>query len=278
MNYYQRALKTSSISDILKKALPTMALSIIPLFANYLEAKYEEPQKVQQVVQDPAKLKNEEELFQAIRANEIQGNEKKTLFRHLDSLGKPTIGAGFLLSRPDTRSKLRSIGILEKEIDDVINGLKPLTEEQRDLLLKITIDEAKVQFQRSFPQIDEMLKDLTLENQARVKNVLIDMTFNMGSVEKLKKFKENLNNKNWNEALLEMIRSNYFFNEGKEVLMPNGKVMRERSKRGIHHRALRNVQTLAAAFGLEDPATTLVPQVIKEFEIIRHPPTTRKKK
>lgn len=94
-----------------------------------------------------------------------------------DSLGIPTVGVGFNLTRKDARKQIEALGL---DYDNVLSGSQRLSKGQMDSLLDITMDESIEAARGAVPQFDSLP-----ENQKRV---FVDMIFNMGQ-KKFNKFR-----------------------------------------------------------------------------------------
>lgn len=87
-----------------------------------------------------------------------------------DTLGIPTIGIGFNLTRPDADKALKLVGANRKEL---LSGGE-LSAVQVDALLRRDVDECIDDLTRMFVGFDKMPDNVRL--------VLIDMRFNLGPV------------------------------------------------------------------------------------------------
>lgn len=94
--------------------------------------------------------------------------EGKRLFAYRDSVGHPTIGVGFNLDRRDAATLLSRVGT---DLGDVLAG-KPLTLDQVDALLDVTVCEAIETARAHVPGLDAMPEN--------VQQVIVDLVFNMG--------------------------------------------------------------------------------------------------
>jgi len=86
-----------------------------------------------------------------------------------DSLGIPTIGIGFNLTRPDARKIIQSVGA---EYDAVLAGIDGLSDEQIKKIFNITIKIAYEDAKRWIPNYDSLPKNIKL--------AVLDLSFNMG--------------------------------------------------------------------------------------------------
>lgn len=86
-----------------------------------------------------------------------------------DSLGIPTIGVGFNLTRPDAKSIIEGLGL---DYQATLRGLVKLTKDQVNVLLDKDIAECLVGLKQIFPTFDSMPDN--------AKAVLIDLRFNLG--------------------------------------------------------------------------------------------------
>lgn len=99
--------------------------------------------------------------------NLILKHEGMRLVSYKDSLGYPTIGIGFLLSRKNARSRLEQVGV---------TTFVPLriTEEQALALLDLDISDALTDLRIMFDDFD------TLSDNRKA--VLVDMYYNLGGI------------------------------------------------------------------------------------------------
>lgn len=86
-----------------------------------------------------------------------------------DSLGIPTIGIGFNLTRPDARKIATQAGA---DYDAIVQGIDDLTDNQIKEIFKITLTIAYHDAKKWIPNFDGLPKN--------VKLAILDLSFNMG--------------------------------------------------------------------------------------------------
>lgn len=86
-----------------------------------------------------------------------------------DSLGIPTIGIGFNLTRPDARKIATQAGA---DYDAIMQGIDDLTDQQIKEIFKITLSIAYNDAKKWIPSFDGLPKN--------VKLAILDLSFNMG--------------------------------------------------------------------------------------------------
>jgi len=119
---------------------------------------------------------------------------------YLDSRGIQTIGVGFNLTRQDADSRLKRIGANPKKIKA---GKARLTDSQIQKLLVDDLNQAKL-------NAENLVKNFSGLPQA-VQGVLVEMAFNLGKqgLSEFKRFLSYVSMKKWNDAYLEMLRSDW---------------------------------------------------------------------
>lgn len=117
-----------------------------------------------------------------------------------DSLGIPTIGIGFNLTRPDARKIVQSVGA---EYDAVLAGIDGLSEEQIKQIFAITIKIAYEDAKKWMPNYDSLPKNIKL--------AILDLSFNMGynRLSGFFKTKEYLLKKDYKAAANELMDSKW---------------------------------------------------------------------
>lgn len=95
-----------------------------------------------------------------------EGYRKKI---YSDSLGIPTIGIGFNMTRPDAKRLIKEIG---GNYNNLLLGKEELSDEQVLTLFKINIKTAYSDAKRYLPQFDSLPRNIKL--------AVLDMSFNLG--------------------------------------------------------------------------------------------------
>lgn len=102
-------------------------------------------------------------------------NEGRRSTMYYDTKGIPTIGIGFNLQRSDAKAALAAAGVPDTEIDDVMAGKAPLTDDQIDRLFAYSFAPIISDARGSLPTgIYDSMTD------AR-RFVICDLVFNLGS-------------------------------------------------------------------------------------------------
>lgn len=143
----------------------------------------------------PDKAIDYQELYELIKDHE---GYKTRVYK--DTMGIPTIGVGFNLTRPDARKLISSVGA---NFNNILLGKEELTDKQirdlYDVCIRIAIKDA----QNFMPELINQPKNIKL--------ALVDMAFNLG-YNRLSKFK---NTKNliiagrYNDAANELMNSKW---------------------------------------------------------------------
>jgi len=124
------------------------------------------------VQKEPDKRINYQELYELIKDHEGYRN-----YVYKDSLGIPTIGVGFNLTRPDARKLITKVGA---NFNKIVTGEEALSDQQvkdlYDICIKIAINDA----QTFMPNLINQPKNIKL--------AVVDMAFNLG-YNRLSKFK-----------------------------------------------------------------------------------------
>ena len=143
----------------------------------------------------PANSLSYQEIYEIIKDHE---GYRPQVYK--DSVGKPTIGIGFNLTRPDARALIKQIGA---DYSKVITGKQILDDKQINTLFELSLRTAYKDAEKFMPD---------LYNQPRnVKLALIDLAFNLG-YEKLSKFKNtkaHLLAGDYNKAANELMNSTW---------------------------------------------------------------------
>ena len=117
-----------------------------------------------------------------------------------DSVGKPTIGIGFNLTRSDARALIKRVGA---DYDQVLTGKQLLNDKQINTLFELSLRTA-------YKDAEKFIPDLF--NQPRnVKLALIDLAFNLGydRLSKFKNTKAHLIAGDYNKAANELMNSKW---------------------------------------------------------------------
>jgi len=212
MNWYKKAQleKEAGVGKFLGLTLGTIAF-ILGISQIMVEKKIQEdPQGLAQEIQQKQVEETQVEETQKNTSqrytpsenlyNMIERHEGKRNKVYLDTKGIPTIGIGFNLQRADASQKLNDIGV---NLNNILNG-EILTDQQIYSLFKDDIDTAisdAIIFIPSFNKQPEL-----------VKNIVVDMAFNLGlnKLLKFKDFRAALESNNYQEAANEMIDSEWY--------------------------------------------------------------------
>lgn len=149
-----------------------------------------------------AKLETLHEGRRAHVYDDRDGAPLKDGYRTRDSLpckGHPTVGIGCNLDRPSARVALASVGA---DYNAVRMGHVDLTDKQIDALFAADLQTAIRQTEQDVPEFDILPEVVQL--------VLIDMTFNLGSVARFPRMLEAVRAKNWEWMIREMIDSAWY--------------------------------------------------------------------
>jgi len=125
-----------------------------------------------------------------------------------DSLGIPTIGIGFNLTRPDARLIAKKVGV---NYEDILSGKSALTDEQIKEIFKITLTIAYNDAKKWIPNFDSLPKNIKLG--------VLDMSFNMGftRLNKFVKTKDYILKGEYGNAANEIQKSKWSTQVGKRV-------------------------------------------------------------
>ena len=143
----------------------------------------------------PDKSINYQELYELIKDHE--GYRTRV---YKDTVGKPTIGIGFNLTRPDARKLITSIGA---NYNNILLGKEELTDKQirdlYDICIRIAIKDA----QTFMPSLINQPKNIKL--------AIVDMAFNLGynNLNKFKNTKDLLVAGKYNDAANEVLNSKW---------------------------------------------------------------------
>lgn len=131
----------------------------------------------------------------------INANEGVSDSVYADSEGNPTIGAGYNLNADKAQAEkdLASVGA---NFYNVITGKESLASEQINKLTQISIDRSIKSAKKSVSNFDSLPQP--------VKEVVIDITYNTGSMDKFPKAKKAIESGDYAKAAQELI-----YNEGK---------------------------------------------------------------
>lgn len=125
-----------------------------------------------------------------------------------DSLGIPTIGIGFNLTRPDAKNIAQQAGA---NYQNILLGKEDLTDEQIKEIFKITIGIAYKDAKQWIPNFDGLPKNIKL--------AVLDLSFNMGytRLSKFVKTRENILAKNYEAAARELQNSKWATQVGRRA-------------------------------------------------------------
>lgn len=143
----------------------------------------------------PEKRVDYNELFELIKDHEGFRN-----FVYKDTVGKPTIGVGFNLTRPDARKLITQVGA---DFNKIVTGKEALSDQQvkdlYDICIKIAIKDA----QNFMPELVNQPKNIKL--------AMVDMAFNLGynRLSKFKNTKSLILAGKYNDAASEVLNSKW---------------------------------------------------------------------
>lgn len=125
-----------------------------------------------------------------------------------DSLGIPTIGIGFNLTRPDAKKIAQQAGV---NYQNILLGKEDLTDEQVKDIFKITITIAYKDAKQWIPNFDGLPKNIKL--------AILDLSFNMGysRLSKFIKTKDFILSKDYSNAAKELQNSKWATQVGKRA-------------------------------------------------------------
>lgn len=125
-----------------------------------------------------------------------------------DSLGIPTIGIGFNLTRPDARKISQQAGV---NYQNILLGKEDLTDEQIKEIFKITVGIAYQDAKKWIPNFDGLPKNIKL--------AILDLSFNMGypRLSKFVKTKEYILAKDYKSAANELKNSKWATQVGRRA-------------------------------------------------------------
>jgi GH24 family phage-related lysozyme (muramidase) len=148
-----------------------------------------------------AYTKRKIEPIDKVLYKQLTNHEGKLSQVYLDSKNIPTVGIGYNLENPSAKKDFDKIGA---NYITVKTGQSLLTNNQITDLFNISLNRAKKDVINIVPNFKSL--------PTNIKNVLIDMSFNLGQP-RLKKFKKMLkavNKKDFREMKKEMINSNWY--------------------------------------------------------------------
>lgn len=132
---------------------------------------------------------------------------------YFDSKGKRTIGIGFNLERNGARERIEKVGA---NYDLVFEGKESISENQIYSLLKMDLRDFEVEARKIFPSF--------YSQPETVKNILVDMTYNMGggNLRGFTNLREAIKRKDYTWAADEMVDSKWYREDvgtrGKELV------------------------------------------------------------
>ncbi len=114
-------------------------------------------------------------------------------------IGHPTVGVGCNLDRSGAREALAAAGA---DYAAVRTGHATLTEAQIDALFRANLEHAMAGLRRTVPSLDELPEVVQL--------VLLDMSFNMGSVAGFPRMLQAVRRHDWKRMIAEMVASAWY--------------------------------------------------------------------
>lgn len=212
MNWYQKQKEAGKVKDLAKgfgtgilMGLPLMGVS--PSGTTYpnqqtVQVYNEKPtQPTTKPATQPATKPTAEPINMAELEEMLKTHEGFSNKVYLDSRLIPTVGIGFNLQRTDAKDLIEGLGL---NYQSVLNGTQSLTNEQTTNLFNITVKEAVQNAKSLFTTFDEQ--------PSQIKNVLIDMSFNLGKkgLGEFVKFRRAIDKKDYATAAKEMQQSAWF--------------------------------------------------------------------
>lgn len=127
---------------------------------------------------------------------------------YIDTVGKPTVGIGLNLTRPDARTLLSSVGA---NYDNVLNGTSALTDQQIKEIFKMTLSIAYKDAKKFLPNYDGLPKNIKL--------AVLDLSFNLGypGLSKFVKLKAAIEQGNYAAAANEVKNSKWATQVGRRL-------------------------------------------------------------
>lgn len=128
---------------------------------------------------------------------------------YIDSVGKPTIGIGLNLKRPEARDFISKVGA---NYNRVLTGEEKLSDKQINELFNLCLQVAYKDAKAFIPNFDMLPKN--------VKLVLLDMSFNLGGprLNKFKNTKQFIANGDYNSASKEILHSKWAKQVGRRAI------------------------------------------------------------
>jgi GH24 family phage-related lysozyme (muramidase) len=174
---------------------------------NYLDKmKTPKPQAQQQVDKSEKTVIQQQRhnpVSQAVSVDDhmnfILPHEGSRQYAYDDSRGIRTIGVGMNLDIPASRRRIEAIGLNFK---DIYAGKEALSEQQIRQLFAEDVQQAINVARRYTPQLDSLPRNVQL--------IVVDMTFNLGSLSRFPALREAINNQDWQTAASEMENSRWY--------------------------------------------------------------------
>lgn len=140
--------------------------------------------------------------------NFIKDHEGYRPHVYIDTVGKPTVGIGLNLKRPDAPALLSSVGA---NYTDVLNGKANLTDQQIKELFKMTLSIAYADAKKYIPRYDGLPKNIKL--------AVLDLSFNLGypNLSKFVKLKKAIESGDYNNAAQEVQNSKWATQVGRRL-------------------------------------------------------------
>lgn len=209
------AHETFDIGKMARTAATTAAVGAGGLFGlqNYIDKMKEpKPQAIEKVaktprVEKPVTHQPPPPVSRGVDLRDymdfILPHESSRQYAYDDTRGFRTIGVGLNLDLPESRKRIESLGL---NFRDVYEGKEPLTDDQIRRLFSQDVERAVSVAKRYTPQLDSLPKNVQL--------VVVDMTFNLGSLRNFPALREAINNRDWQSAANEMENSRWYHQVG----------------------------------------------------------------
>jgi len=128
---------------------------------------------------------------------------------YIDSVGKPTIGIGLNLKRPEARDFIARVGA---DYNRILTGVDSLTDKQINELFNLCLQVAYKDAKTFMPNFDSLPKN--------VKLVILDMSFNLGGprLNKFKNTRQFLLHGDYDSASREILQSKWAKQVGRRAI------------------------------------------------------------
>jgi GH24 family phage-related lysozyme (muramidase) len=118
-----------------------------------------------------------------------------------------TIGYGYNMDKPGANEGLIKVGIERKDIPKIRDAKMPITKEQAIFLFRTDIEDAITRARKDIPNF--------LDQPDMVKLIVVDMTYQLYTINKLPKFRSFIIKRNYKKAAEEAINSAWYSQSGR---------------------------------------------------------------